>query len=301
MANIARRLNSLVPLAFAAFTIAAMPVLAQEAAPDTEAADSRPEYTDAKPEPEVDAALRQQVTNFFQYHVDGDLRKAFEIVAEDTKDEYFAEGKMQILSFKIDSVQYADDLEHALVSMTVARVWGFHGQETDVTIPMVTTWKVEEGEWRWYHDKGRDSITPMGFSNIETMKPNVLITQNEDGSVNLPKDFSQETLLMAMSEILQKSDIDKTEIVLKASEASEDSFVFHNSHNGSLALEMTGIPEMEGLNVSLDKPMLNGQEDAKITVRYAPPTEDAATPDPIQINLTTVPFGQHFYLHVRFE
>jgi len=34
---------------------------------------------------DVDKALRARVSQFFQYHVDGDFRKAYDIVAEDTR------------------------------------------------------------------------------------------------------------------------------------------------------------------------------------------------------------------------
>ena len=50
------------------------------------------------PPPEVDQALRARVTAFFQAHVDGSFRKAFEIVAEDTKDYYFKTEKVQFKS-----------------------------------------------------------------------------------------------------------------------------------------------------------------------------------------------------------
>ncbi len=271
---------------------------AQETAP---APKPKIEYTQKDAPAEVDQALRARVNEFFQYHVDGKLIKAFDIVAEDTKEEYFASAKMEILDFRIDDIQYSEDFQNALVTLVVKRVWGFHAQETDVTLPMVTTWKIEDGQWVWYHDKGRDSITPMGLSNRENMP--VLISQNEDGSINLPKDFSPEVMAAAFQEIMQKTEVNKTEVTLSRTAASEDTFVLHNANPGSLGVEIGAYPEKPGLTIQADRPMVNANEDIVVTVRYAPPAElkDGDSPTDFQFNIGTVPLNQTFRLTVRFE
>src|SRR5579864_740686 len=50
------------------------------------------------PPPGIEDALRARVTEFFQYHVDGNFRKAYDMVAEDTKDFYFKALKIQFKS-----------------------------------------------------------------------------------------------------------------------------------------------------------------------------------------------------------
>ena len=289
-------------LLLTAVSLCPLVVVAQnagEVSPDTPK--QKVEFTRNEAPKEVDQALRDRVNEFFQYHVDGQLLKAFDIVADDTRDEYFAAAKMKILDFKIDSIKYSEDLQNALVTLTVKRVWGFQGRETDVTIPMVTTWKLEDGLWKWYHDQGRDSITPMGVSNRENMP--VLITQNEDGSINLPKDFGPDVLAAAVSEIMQKTEVDKTEITLSPNEASEDSFVLHNSNPGSLGVEIGSYPDKPGLTIQADRPMVNANEDIVITVRYEPPADlkDGDAPKSFAFNVGTVPLNQTFRLNVRFE
>ena len=69
------------------------------------------------PPPDVDQALRARVTEFFQAHVDGAFRKAFEIVAEDTKDYYFATEKVRFKSFKIVDIKYSDNFTKAVVNL----------------------------------------------------------------------------------------------------------------------------------------------------------------------------------------
>ncbi len=75
------------------------------------------------PPPEVDEALRARVTEFFQYHVDANFRKAYELVAEDTKEQYFGAQKWQFKSFKIDSIKYSDNFTKAEVQVTGQRMW----------------------------------------------------------------------------------------------------------------------------------------------------------------------------------
>src|SRR5580692_4431046 len=91
------------------------------------------------PPPEVDKALRTRVNDFFQCHVDGNFRKAYEMVAEDTKDYYFAVMKIRLKSFQLTSVKYSDDFKKATVDLNTdqeIRRPEFPG--TIVPVPMTT-------------------------------------------------------------------------------------------------------------------------------------------------------------------
>src|SRR6266446_3706888 len=97
--------------------------------------------------PEVERALRARVDEFLQYHVDSNFRKAFEMVAEETKDEYFASGKTILKEYKTDSIRFAEDCAKAVATSTVTRNWGIRLQQQTVVVPMTTTWKIENGKW----------------------------------------------------------------------------------------------------------------------------------------------------------
>src|SRR5208337_4156624 len=113
-----------------------------------------------------------RVIEFFQYHVDGSYRKAMDMVADETKDEYFASGKMRLKSFKLEDIKYSDKFEKATVTTTVTRDWEIRLQNNTVTLPMITTWKLEHGKWVWYHNKQGEWLTPMGPSDYNAIKPN---------------------------------------------------------------------------------------------------------------------------------
>src|SRR4051812_9313910 len=72
----------------------------------------------AAPPPQVDQALRARAAAFLQYQIDGNFRKAYDLVAEDSKDDYFSAAKQKAISFVIDDIQYADDFSKATVKAT---------------------------------------------------------------------------------------------------------------------------------------------------------------------------------------
>src|SRR5688572_11257827 len=76
-----------------------------------------------KAPPYVDEALRSRVSEFLQAHVDGKFRLANEIVAEDSKDMYFAMEKHRYLSFEIVRIDYTNDFTRATVLATVEVNW----------------------------------------------------------------------------------------------------------------------------------------------------------------------------------
>ena len=62
-----------------------------------------------KAPPEVDDALRQRVTAFYQAHVDGKFRAADQFVAEDSKDAFFEAPKRRYLNCLLYTSDAADE------------------------------------------------------------------------------------------------------------------------------------------------------------------------------------------------
>lgn len=236
----------------------------------------------------VDAALRARVDQFFQYHVTGDYRKALALVAEDTQDAYFAQGKMKLKSFKLDSVEWLNDnFTKARVTLTVVRDWQIRMQSAETIIPMVTDWKIEEGKWVWYYDLKDRWLTPMGPSNIEPPK------RNADGTVDVPKNLSAEIIAARARAILQTAGLDKGEIRLDA-HAPSDRAIFTNSAQGPVGLSLDGVPEIQGFSARLDKNEVPLGGTAGVTISYASDTPR----EPFNIRLVTEPFNQIFNLRV---
>jgi hypothetical protein len=276
----------------------------------------RPETIPAAEAPEaVTEALRARVNQFFQYHVEHGpaLRRAMDLVAEDTKDEYFASNKMKVEKFNITDVKFAPGFQQAMVVLDVTREWNFYAQTKPevVTLPMVTYWKIEEGEWRWYKDKSMESITPMGLSNLQTMGKLELLRQNPDGTVNLPPDFNKEETLLAQAQlILTQSKVDKNTVTLSLQKESEETVTFQNGY-GEVNLELYGVPDIPGLSGTLEKPTLHRNENGVVHFRYSPPPPDphadAEAPPAVRIppsfvaRLVVIPHNQIFDILVKLD
>jgi hypothetical protein len=244
--------------------------------------------------PEVDQALRARVTEFFQYHTDGSVnfRKAYEIVAEDTKDEYFAKGKDVYKSFKVDSIKYSDNFTKAEVQVVVERIWEFRMQKNAQTVPLATTWKIENGKWVWYHDLNTPLMTPMGPSALQ-------VKRNPDGTVELPKKIDQTVLAKAAQQILQSVSMNKSEVTLSADKPSSDEVIFHNGAQGSVRVVLDPVAQLPGFSAVLDKADLNANENAVLKLRYEPPDTDSR-PQPATVRLKVEPFNQQFAITVKF-
>lgn len=244
------------------------------------------------PPPEVDQALRARVTEFFQYHVDGNFRKAEPLVADDTKDYYFGSQKLLFKSFKIDSIKYNDDFTKATVDLTCQRTWrSAQFPETLVTQPMSTTWKIENGKWVWYRDPNNVWATPMGPGAPNQPAPNA------SGTPQLPN-VSPEAIAGKARAILQQSSVDKAEVTLLADKSSSDQVVFHNGSEGPVRVELDPGMKIPGLKVELDKTDLHAGENAILKLQYDPADKD---PKPsFTMRLTVRPFNQVFTISVKF-
>jgi hypothetical protein len=244
--------------------------------------------------PEVDQALRARVNEFFQYHVDGTYRKALDLVAEDTQDEYFAGGKMKLNSFELNSVKFTDNCTRAIVTNTVKRDWQIRLQNNEVVVPMVTTWKIEKDKWVWYHDTKGAWLTPMGPSNIQPP------TKNADGTVTLPKNISADAVAAAAKTILSQSSLSKSEVFLDPGKASEDQVTFTNGVQGSVRLSLEGIPDVPGFTAKLDRTEIGGGDQVRLSLAYKPP-RDAAAPEPFILQVVTEPLNQAYPVKVNFR
>jgi len=251
------------------------------------------------PPPEVDQALRARVNEFFQYHVDGNFRKAYELVAEDTKDYYFATQKVQFKSFTVDSVKFNDDFSNAEVDLTGKRIWKPRADfpETLITVPMKTMWKIENGKWVWYDHESQNNkwITAMGPSDTAAL-------QKKGADPSSPPDMSPAAIQARAAAILaqpQQPPLDKTELVLPLDKPSSQQIVFHNSQEGAVKVYVDASAKPAGFTAELDGSDVNGGKDAVIKIRFDP---TAAPPSPANFTLRVImePFDRIFPVSIKF-
>jgi len=247
-----------------------------------------------KAPPEIDAALRARVNEFFQLHVEGNFQKAWRMVADDTKDYYFGAGKQRYVSFRITGVRFLNDnFTKASVDLeTKQKMLKLEFQGAIVPMPMTTQWKVENGEWVWYRDPDNPQLTPMGLSDMEKVRQGVATPED------LQRMTSPEELERKAKEILKQSGVDKHEVSMSPDKASTEVVKFHNGWPGYIKLEAAPLQVM-GLTITIDKQDLKPSEDATVTISYKPDPAQKAPPL-AQIRLLVTPLNVLVPVIVRF-
>jgi hypothetical protein len=245
-------------------------------------------FAQGDPPPEVDQALRARVQEFFGYAVTGEFRKAEALVAEDTKDYYFARGKNRFESFTIGKIEYSDKFTRATVMVNAKHMVQI-GQfpATLIEQPISTTWKIEDGKWMWYVDPASVPATPMG--------PSAPPPASTEGK--LP-DLSPDAMNSRAQSILKKSSLDKSAVSLDASRESSEQVIFHNGQAGGVMVYVNIASQVEGFTAKVAKNALKGGEDVPIVLHYVPGKQPP--PKQVKVEVIDEPFGQTFPIVVTF-
>jgi hypothetical protein len=239
----------------------------------------------------VDQALRARVNAFLDNQSKGEFRKAYEFVAEDSKDFYLGGApKEKAVSFTIDEIRYGADLSTATIRSTMKRQMILAGHPVDVPQVLVSEWKIEKGEWVWYHDPAKD-VTKTIIGEV----PVVPVEAN--ASSPLPKDLSNKAAAEAATKIIApRATIDKRAVAFTLGKEGTEQVSFHNSNNGmvQVSAEVRGVRDT--VTVEPSSIMANAQADVPFKITYKPRAESAVQG---QVVFTLEPFGSVYVLPVR--
>lgn len=242
-----------------------------------------------KAPPELDAALRDRMTRFYQAHVEKKFREADQYVADDTKDFYYEANKPAYLSFRIDKITYSDNFKKAkAIVMCKMRLMAPGFTETPMEWPTPSAWKLENGQWYWYVDQTVGRETPFGRMPPMQGTPTAGGTDPVAALAAAP---TVETLWKSVA-------ADKQVVHLNAQQLSTDQVLIANKMPGviSLALEGSVAP---GLKVNLDRMELKAGEQAKVTVRYQP--GEHAQPKQGEFGVRVQPTNQLIRIGIEFQ
>lgn len=236
-----------------------------------------------RPPADVDQALRARITEFFQYHVTGEYRKAEALVAEDTKDYFYNHNKPRYLSIEIGRIEYYDNFTRAkAVVMCEQRINAPGFGNKAFKVPTPSSWKLEDGKWYWWVEPEKIGLTPFG-----KMTPGPEPVNRETGTpapsaANIPTspDF-----------LFNQVKLDKTSISLAAGQS--DVLTIHNTAPGVMGLSV--IQKPAGFEAKLDKSSLNADEKGTLTVTAG------KEPHPGTLRLQVDPIGQIFDVTVTIK
>ena len=102
-----------------------------------------------EPPPGLEEALRERIRPFYQAYVDGKFRKAYEIVADDSKDAFLTEKKPHYDGFEIRKVVFSNDYTRAVVTTEIHTALFFFGVSSPEKSTEESSWKVVDGQWYW--------------------------------------------------------------------------------------------------------------------------------------------------------
>jgi hypothetical protein len=242
-----------------------------------------------KAPPDVDNALRARIAHFYQAHVDGKPRKADEVVAEDSKDFFFAGNKPKYLSFEILKITYSEGFTRALATVgceTYVMMPGFAGKP--VKLAGASKWKIVDGQWFWYvEEEGKGTVTPFGVMKADPASAGA-------APRGLPDLASGPTAASLRDQVK----IDKEAVHFIALREGSEEIRIKNNLPGPITLKMRH-GRMEGVTVSLDRTEVKGGETAVIGVKAAANALIPAVAEKIVIDVE--PVGRQFAVDVIFD
>jgi hypothetical protein len=206
-----------------------------------------------RPAPEVDKALRDRVTEFYGYHISQQYRKAEPLVAEDTKDYFFAAGKPHYLSCEIKQIKYLDDFKRANVTMMCSLYLMMPGfSDKPANMPFGSTWKMEDGKWFWYVDQDALRTTPFG-----KMTPGPPSAGGGPAPPALPDIPTTADFLYNLVQV------DKKEVEVKRGESAQ--ITISNTAPGVMHLDVSSKPA--GVEASIDNTSPAANQKSILTIK----------------------------------
>jgi hypothetical protein len=241
-----------------------------------------------KAPPDVDAALRERVTKFYQAHVDGKPRLADQYVAEDSKDYFFEIQKPRYKSFELSRILYSDNFTHAKVTVICGAemLVPMGGISIPAKIPATTTWKQMDGVWYWYYQRSESVATPWG-----NMKQ---APETKESSALPPPLLPKDKELEALASMIH---LDKKRVELLADVKGSAEVSITHSMPGSVTLSLVN-PHIPGLHAKLDRGVLKAKETAHLSIWYEPLAKGPKPP--AVISLHVAPLDEIIPIRVEF-
>jgi hypothetical protein len=261
-----------------------------------------PAARSAAPPAEVDKALRSRATAFFQYQKDGNFRKSYELVAEDSKDYYFSTAKQQGLPFTIEDIEYTDEFSKATVKAMVTQKMGISGQQIEVPSVVTVRWKLEKGEWVWYHDPSKETLMtivgelPTGGAPAGLTPP--ADASRPEKSSPIPKDLSPAAAAAAAAKLVPKTTIDKSTITFTVGTEATDVITFRNENLGQVRVLVGVKGATDDVTVEPVDTLLTANAELPVKVSYKPTTD---APRRTIIEFIIEPFDSVYRIPVRFS
>jgi hypothetical protein len=244
----------------------------------------------AKAPPDVDSALRERVTKFYQAHVDGKFRAADAFVEEASKDAFFAMDKPRCTSFQVGLITYSQDFTRAVVMVgcDTQLTLPLAGGPMPVKMPVRSVWKLVDGQWFWYAEPPNQAEVKTPFG---THKPNPELGTPASGAAAARGGAVD---MLSLSKMVAA---DKQLVRFDPSLPGSDRITIRNGMPGAVTLSLEP-PTVEGLQLQLDRTSLEQGQTAVLSVAYAPSQD--RKPANLDLSIVVEPLDLRLPLRVQF-
>jgi hypothetical protein len=215
--------------------------------------------------------------------VDGKFRIADQVVAEDSKDYFFAAPKPRYGGYEIVKIQYEPGFQKATVVTMCDGEWTVRGQRMKIKMSVPSSWKIENGEWFWYVVPKDSWDTPFG-----TMHAGAAPAEQQSAQAAAAAMLRDPAA--AARSILESVRADKKELMLSSYEKSSGEVVITNGMQGAVRLRADVDGQFPGLSFTLDKTEVPAGEKAILKI-VCEPRDKAAKPT-LTARIFVEPTGQ---------
>lgn len=207
-----------------------------------------------------DALLRKRASTFWQTFVDAKYRQAEALVSADSQDYYYTWPKKQIRKFRIESIEYSEGGNRAMVVAIADTDMTLMGAGTmPIEQPVHTHWRYEKGSWYWFFPKNEMRPTPFGPMPTGDGKPGQSPTDIASLVRSGPNFAALEKMVRPDRELVSfTAGVEKEEVV-----------VFQNVMPGTVTMRLDPMEPGE-LSCVLESNEITAKSTGKLLVRYRP-------------------------------
>lgn len=234
----------------------------------------------AEPPAAVDQAVRTRINEFYNLLLAHQYRQAELMVADDTKDLYYATNKPQITKFEIVSVKYSEQFTRAAATTKCtqkAMMPGF--PKSEIELPIVSLWKLENGNWYYYVDQSA-IMSPVGV--VRKVTPEA--TGGKAAAATAPG--IPDKIPTTPDFVMGKVEADKSSLRLLP--RATGSVTITNHAQGSVTIRVSST--LKDLEWKLDREDLSANQKAVLTLTAGKGFEGGT------ISLQLVPTGEVIHL-----
>ena len=242
------------------------------------------EYSKSAPDA-VKESLSTRVNAFYDLFRAGKFRDAEAIVSEPSRDLFYGAKKNRIISYQIESMEFADDFKFAKALVTCKTIIPMMGSEP-FDVPLSSEWRWQDSDW-FMHFQQREATTEAFQSPFGPMT--YKDTPNTPGHTPMPP----RPTLDSLRDMVRA---DRNELRMSGSQTGERSISVHSQAAGPLTLSVNGrLPP--GLEVETPEAIESGSYG---DVRFVFTPGERSISGRYQIELMVLPINQILKIFITF-